>query len=358
VPLQTMPDKGEWTVRVDRWTWIYTFYKNGTVTWKDAFSRGSGHGTWKAEKGKIVTRWQFSETREEWDVPLNSRAATGKANMAPGIYDLKAEANNLIDPDEKSAFLERCNVAVNKIQSAQFKFNAWLSGISVAYGDAYDAHSKLVNDIAALQKLFDDMLLEAALRFLTGGVGGMVGGAMKRAALSDFMVDSIKDLTKYGLRGPTQNALKITVKIKGMPASPHKWQNLVNERVSSELGVVSDMVLKWRLAAAPEITTFNPNFDPADVVEKALTIKTNVGTLSLLALKEVDKEALQTAFEKGFLVKWIELGAVSNVPMSRDIARDRIHAYGLNLGLTNIDDLLDQYIPAIRPMFPAGSLTL
>lgn len=352
--LQTMPDRGEWSVHVGPWNWVYVFSKDGTVTWKDPRNGLNGRGTWKVDKKKITTRWVNSQTWEEWDLPLSTRAETGKAHMKAGRFDLKAEANNFLDPDEKKEFLERCSVASAKVQVAQLKFSAWLSGVSVAYGDAYDAHNKVIDSIAAMEKLVNDMLLSAALRFITGGVGGMVQSAMKAAALSDFMVTGIADLTKYGLRAPAEAALRSSPKITPMPASPHKWQNLVNERVSTELGEVSSNILRWRTAVGPAITTFDANFDPADAVEKALKLN----GASLMTLQEVDKPSLQRDFEKGFLATWIEKGAVSNVPMSRDLARDKLRAYGLSLGMTNINAMLDKYIPSNQSMFPPGTFTL
>jgi hypothetical protein len=355
--LQTMPDQTEWNVHVGNWNWVYVFSQNGTFTWRDARVGQNGSGVWKIEKHKVVTRWNKFTTWDEWDIPINARAATGKSHMKEGNFDLKAEAVNFLDPDDKSKFLERCNIASGKVQVAQLKFSAWLSGISVAYSDAYDAHNKVINDIAALQKLVEDMVLEAALRFLTGGVGGYIGGAMRAAKKPDFMIDAVKDLAKYGLSGPAQAVTRTSVKIAGMPASPHKWQNLVNERVSAEMGEVSANILRWRLAVAPNLTTFDASFDPADVVEQALVLKTDTGNLPLMTLNEVDKDLLQKDFEKGFLAQWIELGAVSNVPTLRDLARDKLHAYGRSLGMTDIDQMLDRYIPAYRPMFPPGSLT-
>jgi hypothetical protein len=363
--LETMPNRGEWTVYVYRWTWTYVFFTSGTVTWTDIDGH-SGLGTWKTEKHKVIIHWAKSSavamgwndtTWEEWNLPIDVGFETGTVHTKTGEFDLRAEGNNFLDPDVKSKFLEQCNAATNKIQVAQFKFSAWLSGISVAYSDAYDAHNKVINDIAALQKLVEDMLLDAALRFLTGGVGGRIGAAMKKAKKSDFMVDAIKDLGKYGVSGPASAALKSSGKVVGMPPSPSKWQNLVNERVSTEMSEVSSKILKWRSAVAPEIITIDVAFDPADVVEKALTIKTSLGDLSLMTLKEVDKPSLQRDFEKGFLVAWIELGAVSKVPALRDLALDKLRAYGLRLGLTNINQLLDKYIPVYRPVFSPGSLT-
>ncbi len=127
-----------------------------------------------------------------------------------------------------------------------------------------------------------------------------------------------------------------------------------------EMGVISANILRWRTAVSSgdivNFSTFNAAFDPADVVEKALKVKTDAGNLELMTLKEVDKAPLQRDFEKGFLVAWIELGAVSHIPISRDIARDKLHDYGLSLGIKDIDVLLDKYIPDERPAFqyPAG----
>jgi hypothetical protein len=352
--LQTMPDKGEWNVNVGQWNFVYVFFRNGTVTWKDPRNGLNGQGTWKVEKNKIITHWVNSTTWEAWDLPVNARAATGKCHRKDGTFDLKAEADNFLDPEEKAKFLERCNLASAKVQVAQLKFSAWLSGISVAYGDAYDAHNKVIDNISALQKLVEDMLLDAALRFLTGGVGGVIGNAMRDATQSAFMITGISDLAKYGLRGPAGAMLRPSPKVTVMPASPHKWQNLVNERVSTEMGEVSSNILRWRMAVGPDIFSFDANFDPADAVEKALTLN----TVSLMRLPEVDKAPLQSDFEKGFLTKWIELGAVSSVPTLRDIARDKLRAYGLSLGMADINTLLDKYIPSNQSMFPPGTFTL
>lgn len=48
--LQTMPDRGEWSVHVGPWNWVYVFSKDGTVTWKDPRNGLNGRGTWKVDK--------------------------------------------------------------------------------------------------------------------------------------------------------------------------------------------------------------------------------------------------------------------------------------------------------------------
>jgi hypothetical protein len=88
-----MPDL-KWTVHVHRWTWIYTFSRNGAVSWRDPFNGMHANGSWRMEKGKLITRWVASKTWEEWDVPINPHAATGQCHMEEGTYDLEAEALN------------------------------------------------------------------------------------------------------------------------------------------------------------------------------------------------------------------------------------------------------------------------
>jgi hypothetical protein len=90
--LRTMPDL-TWTVRVDRFTWIYTFSRRGTVSWRDPFNGAHGNGSWRIEGEKLIVRWP-SGSRDEWDVPINPSYATGTCYMEEGTYDLWAEAQN------------------------------------------------------------------------------------------------------------------------------------------------------------------------------------------------------------------------------------------------------------------------
>src|SRR6185437_11425674 len=91
--LLTMLDLS-WKVRVNYWTWIYTFSSKGAVSWRDPFNGQKGSGTWKKAGDKIVTRWQASKTWEEWDVPISIQHATGRCHMAEGTYDLVADCQN------------------------------------------------------------------------------------------------------------------------------------------------------------------------------------------------------------------------------------------------------------------------
>ena len=88
--LATMPDLN-WRVIVKPWTWIYSFSRLGTVTWRDPNTGMNGKGTWKFEPGRMITTWANSKTWEEWDAPISTTEATGKAHMSDGTTrDLRA----------------------------------------------------------------------------------------------------------------------------------------------------------------------------------------------------------------------------------------------------------------------------
>lgn len=362
--LQTMQDI-KWTVRVHRWTWLYVFSHTGSVSWKDPFNGMTGRGTWRLENNKIVTRWFASQTWETWDIPINPLAATGKCHMKEGTYDIKAEALNFIEienptvfswtPESKALFLERCNMATGRVQIAQLQFSGWLSSVSIAYGDAFESHTKVLNDISARERLANELLLGFALAFVGGGSGGVVGGLMKAAGSSDFMVDGVKDLAKFAVRGPGGGVLR-GAGITGMPLSPLQWQNRVNERVSKEMLIAAKEIDSWRTAVGSNDDSFDAGFDPAEAVDLALVIKLKSGFLRIRSLPEVDKASLQNDFEKGWLVAWIRKEVVSNIPTVRDFTRDKLGDYGRRLGLNDIEQLLDKHCPDAHG-FPAGTFT-
>lgn len=96
--LMTMPDL-TWTVTVHQWTWVYTFSHKGGVTWRDPANGMHGSGTWRIDKGKLITRWTASSTYEEWNLPLNLRGTLGKCHMEEGTYDLRAVTRLLVPGD-------------------------------------------------------------------------------------------------------------------------------------------------------------------------------------------------------------------------------------------------------------------
>lgn len=62
--------EGEWTVKVQGWTWVYAFDRSGRVTWRDPGSADKGSGSWTATGKSVNISWKDSATRESWLRPL------------------------------------------------------------------------------------------------------------------------------------------------------------------------------------------------------------------------------------------------------------------------------------------------
>jgi hypothetical protein len=367
-----MPDKTKWTVHVKNWTWEYVFAQKGTVRWTDPMNGMHGAGTWKLDKDRLITRWFGSKTWEEWDLPITPSAQTGTCHMEEGNFKLTAVATNYIKlgdiyiyartPESKAHFLELCSEASGSLQVAQLHFSKWLSSISIAYGDAFEAHNKLMDDIKAIQRLAQELLLGFALAFLGGGVGGVVGAAMKKAGSGDFMIDGVKDLAKFAVRGPGAEAFRrMPVGTGGivspMPTSPLQWQNGVNKRVASEMEEVAKIIRSWRLAVANDDSSFNAGFDPVQEVEKALVIAGTDGPVAIEDLPDIDEAQIQKTFQKGFLAAWIPVGAKSTItyiPIARELCVSKIIDYGKAVGLSDVEDQLEKYSPTPPPTYAAG----
>jgi hypothetical protein len=362
--LLTMPDLS-WTVvcgnASNRFVWLYVFSHKGTVRWKDEGNGMTGNGTWRISGDTLTTRWYNSATVETWTVPINPANWTGKCTMKGLRYDLKAVARNFIEidtdviytltPESKAKFLESCNRATNTLMTAQIKFSGWLSDVSIAYARAFEEHNKILDDIAATQRLSDEMILGAVLAFVGGGVGGVAAGLAKKimedARGSEFVIDGIKDLAKFGVRGPGGAALRRNA-FKKIAASPLVFRDSMNQRVMQEMAVASELIYNWRSAVASGDDTFNAGFDPDQEIASHLTVE----GISLLNLPLLDGEALQKAYERGMLVRWIEKQGTTYIAEVTDVAalanRQKLQVYGRNLGLSNIDELLNQHWP-MRP---------
>ncbi|MGI8639055.1 MAG: hypothetical protein ACR2MG_03790 [Pyrinomonadaceae bacterium] len=93
IPKTYSPDVnpvGSWQVKVEPWTWIYTFDVNGKVTWRDPLNNETGKGTWKISSGVISFSWANSTTTEIWKLPINPTAQTGNCTMKGKFHALNA----------------------------------------------------------------------------------------------------------------------------------------------------------------------------------------------------------------------------------------------------------------------------
>jgi hypothetical protein len=82
---------GRWKVKVQGWTWIYTFDEFGNVSWVDPLNGQGGKGKWAIVNGVMRTTWTPSPTVEEWKLPLSPKGQSGQARMAAGTFALTAD---------------------------------------------------------------------------------------------------------------------------------------------------------------------------------------------------------------------------------------------------------------------------
>ena len=82
---------GEWTCRVGRFLWVYTFDANNGVTWRDPYNGKNGRGTWKMGDTLMKLTWAGSKSWDNWSLPLNPTAQGGTVSVdGEGIFSLQA----------------------------------------------------------------------------------------------------------------------------------------------------------------------------------------------------------------------------------------------------------------------------
>jgi hypothetical protein len=276
-------------------------------------------------------------------------------------------------PESKTKFLENCNIASGRLTVAQLVFTRFLSSISIAYGRAFDSHNALVKAINDIQTSGDkaaDLILgqflTLSLAFVSGGIGGVIGDTMKKAGEDVFIVDAIKDLAKFSIKGVGGAAIGVladggrNAQIDGMPQSPAEWQNSVNERITDELSLVAKSIDEWRTAVTKDDASFDAGFDPAVEVDECLVLKPSQGPpVPLANLPEVNKDQLQNQFEQGWLVAWLPKATFAGgksfrfpngSPNLRDNCRAVLSRYGQKIRLAGIDALVNQFCPRIEIM--------
>ncbi|WP_373530113.1 DUF4157 domain-containing protein [Nostoc sp.] len=208
----------------------------------------------------------------------------------------------------KQDFLNRCGQVNTIIDAADRGTTAWLLSVAIAYGDAWKNHTDTLIAQDNLEKLQDELILGAALAFIPGGIGGMVGGALKNAKSSDFIIDGVKDLTKYVGRSPALSGLKgggivgsSGQGLKAFPTDPGQWQNQVALRIKSELLVATNNLELWQEIANSKVS-IALNFDPVVAMNGALVVQGQKAA----ALQPVDQAQTSKDFEKGFWKTWLE----------------------------------------------------
>lgn len=262
-------------------------------------------------------------------------------------------------------FKNRCSTANIMITQASLKLNEWLATITLAYSEAWSAHVKVLEKAEATARLINDMVLGAALAFVPGGVGGLIGDNMKKLSQGVFMIDAAKDLGKFGLRsgavvGLPASSYSTSTSLKAFPTSPLSWSSMVSARINAELGVVAAALLAWKEAVDRNDSKFETNFDPADVVKDVLRLTMGKGAVgggaSTKAIGDLAPEnplILQQRFEQGFWVGWVDnfafrtyagLSQVAWGGFIGDGVKDILVKYAVGIGLCDAKRLLEEAV--------------
>lgn len=75
---------GNWNVVFDQYRWVYTFFENRTISWRDIYNGKTGTGTWSETNAGIAIVWKKSETKETWKSPPDPVNQTGRIDASWG----------------------------------------------------------------------------------------------------------------------------------------------------------------------------------------------------------------------------------------------------------------------------------
>jgi hypothetical protein len=270
---------------------------------------------------------------------LNLELELGLGDMALGAGPKAAGVRGEVEMDRQE-FLNSAGQCDTKIALAYTRANSIMEVLSAAYGNAYDTHDRTLRAQDASNRLVGDLILSAALAFIPGGVGGVVGGMMKNAKAGDFLVDAVKDMAKAGTRG-LQTAVVGSAGGGGamapMSDDPRTWRAQEAVRVNTEKEHVLTVLDDWKTKARARDPNFYLNFDPATKTEASLV---RAGQ-PLAAIPVPEQTEHQRLFELGMWREWLKAFGytVASVPTRAGETsfpqenqgkkvRDRINALG------------------------------
>jgi hypothetical protein len=258
---------------------------------------------------------------------------------APGSLDLELElglgrgplgrgpkATGIIGEVEmdRQEFLNSASQCNTKIRRAYTRASSIMEVLSAAYGNAYEDHDKTLREQKASDRLVGDFLLNAALAFIPGGVGGYVAGLMDKAKHGNFLVDAVKDLAKAGTKGALGKLAGATrggEPMTPMAEDPRTWRAEYVVYVNTEEEKVLDLLDGWITKARTKDPAFYLDFDPATTMEAALVVAkeplrsppvagqplgtTPVAGQPLASTPVPDQKEHQKKFELGMWREWL-----------------------------------------------------
>ena len=255
-----------------------------------------------------TTPVQDFEDGRSYDIELIARTP-GSLNfqLEPRIGDSVVGRGPSVDVTgeiefDRQQFINLTNQCDTIIARAYTRVNSVMEVLSAAYGNAYDDHVATLRAQDASNRLAGDILLGAALAFIPGGVGGVVGGMMKRAEVGEFLADAIKDMAKAGVKG-MQGALLPGGggPMRPMGNNPRTWRAQYAVRVNNEKERVLDILNEWKTKANRSDPDFYMNFDPVIRTEQSLIANGQ-------AIKDIaipDQAEHERLFELGMWREWL-----------------------------------------------------
>jgi hypothetical protein len=205
---------------------------------------------------------------------------------------------------DRQEFLNSADHCDTKIALAYTRANSILEVLAAAFGNAYDHHDKILRAQDASNRLLGDILLNAALAFIPGGAGGVVGGLMRTAKAGDFMIDAFKDMAKAGVRGAQAAVLGgggREAAMAPMGDDPRSWRAQSAVRVNSEKEAVLTLLDQWKTKARARDAGFSLNFDPATTADTSLVR----GGTPLKDVPVPDQTEHEKQFELGMWKDWL-----------------------------------------------------
>jgi hypothetical protein len=264
-------------------------------------------------------------------------------------------------PTDKQTFLNLIGEARDQVLLADLKFSAWLSGVVIAYDRAYAKHAAALKDVEGRVRLVSELALNAAVAFIPGGAGGLIGDATKKFFQGGvFLVDAAKDLGKWAMRsgalvGQTKGYSIAYPAFEARPDNSVGFREQVNQAVKTELANITEKILEWEHAVNHDDKSFSPSFNPVEKVSGWLKLRPSAAAVQhLVTLPSVVPETLQRQFEASLLKSWIEQYAYAAYQdMNRFAwggwlgfqgsggAKGKIIAYGLSVGIPDVESRID-----------------
>lgn len=273
-------------------------------------------GTWR--------RAQKLTDGATYDVELNITRPAASLNLTVelGLGDITlgqgAKASGIHGEVEmdRQEFLNAASLCGDKIEQAYTRANSVFEVLCAAYGNAYDAYDNTLKAQDASNNLLGDIVLNAALAFIPGGVGGVVGAFMKNGKAGDFLADGVKDLAKAGARGIENAAvgggrIPSGAAMKPMADDPRSWRAQQAVQKNTEKEKVLSELIRWKSKALASAPDFFLNFDPVATMDNAL----DSNGQPLKDIPVPDQAEHERLFELGMWKEWL---STSGYTVSQD----------------------------------------